>query len=74
MKCQRCEGFMLEDDFLDMQKSFEGMWLRAWRCVNCGHAVDTVMAANRQRHAFLQLQQEETVQETFVDATTPLAA
>ena len=52
MKCERCEGLMLQDDFLDMQET-GGMWLRLWRCVNCGHALDIVMAANRQHHALL---------------------
>lgn len=53
MKCERCEGLMLEDDFIDMEESCEGMWLRAWRCLNCGHATDSVMLANRKRHALV---------------------
>jgi hypothetical protein len=44
---------MLEDDFIDMEESCEGMWLRAWRCLNCGHATDSVMVASRQLHAVL---------------------
>ena len=51
MKCERCDGLMLEGDFIDMEESCEGMWLRAWRCLNCGHAVDAVMAANRHRQS-----------------------
>ena len=53
MKCERCEGLMLEDDFIDMEESCEGMWLRAWRCLNCGHATDSVMLANRKLHALV---------------------
>ena len=53
MKCERCEGLMLEDDFIDMEESCEGMWLRAWRCLNCGHAADSVMLANRKLHALV---------------------
>jgi hypothetical protein len=48
MKCERCDGLMLEGDFIDMEESGEGLWLRAWRCLNCGHATDSVMAVNRQ--------------------------
>jgi hypothetical protein len=57
MKCERCEGLLLQDDFLDMQET-GGMWLRIWRCINCGHARDSVMVANRQHHALLMSSQE----------------
>jgi hypothetical protein len=66
MKCQRCEGFMIEDHLLDMAESFESMWLRAWRCLNCGHAVDATMVANRQKPVRLRpapVGHEETVAE-----------
>jgi hypothetical protein len=47
---------MLQDDFLDMQET-GGMWLRVWRCINCGNALDSVMVANRQHHALLMSSQ-----------------
>lgn len=77
MKCDRCEGLMLEDHLLDMEESFEGMWLRAWRCLNCGHALDSVILANRHRQARLtspDVRREEVVLEALADACTPLAA
>jgi hypothetical protein len=74
MICERCEGLMLQGDFIDMEESFEGMWLRAWRCLNCGHAVDSVMAANRQRQALLSVKKTAVLQETLAGVMTPLAA
>jgi hypothetical protein len=59
VNCGRCEGLMLEDDFIDMKESCEGMWLRAWRCLNCGHATDSVMVVNRQLHALRLASQVE---------------
>ena len=26
------------------------MWLKVWRCMNCGHAVDSVIEANHSLH------------------------
>lgn len=69
MKCERCEGLMLKGDFMDM-----GMWLRAWHCVNCGHALDSVMTANRLRQALLPVRQTAVVEETLAGVMTPLAA
>jgi hypothetical protein len=76
MKCDRCEGLMIEDDFLDMEESFEGMWLRAWRCLNCGRALDPVILANQQRQGDLKpkLRQDEVVPEVLLDPCTPMAA
>jgi hypothetical protein len=47
MTCSRCSGFMLEDHLLDMKGGYGEMWARSWRCVNCGHAHDTVVERNR---------------------------
>ena len=40
MFCQRCHGLMVLDHYIDMQDSGEHLWLRAWRCVNCGEVVE----------------------------------
>jgi hypothetical protein len=73
MKCGRCDGLMLEAHLMDMKDLSEGMWVSSWRCMNCGHAVDPVMMANRQRQALRHLQGEQIVQESL-DAVTPFAA
>jgi hypothetical protein len=59
MKRERC--------CLDIGALFDPMWSRAWRCLNCGHATGSVMAANRHRQAVLissRREQEESVLET----------
>ena len=41
-KCPRCNGAMVYERFQDMLQVFF-----AWRCLNCGEIVDTVVAQNR---------------------------
>lgn len=74
MTCERCEGLMLEDHLMDMKDLSEGMWVSTWRCMNCGHAVDPIMVANRQRQALVLVRQEEVVRQTLEDAAVPLMA
>ncbi len=47
MTCSRCRGFMVADDFLDLEGEFGEMWTASWRCVNCGHVHDAVVQENR---------------------------
>ena len=47
MKCKRCQGLMAEDQFFDFEGTQGFMWMKGWRCMNCGHAVDSVREANR---------------------------
>ena len=51
MNCQRCQGYMARDHFLDMQESGGEWWTEGWRCINCGHVFDPVMEQNRRIHA-----------------------
>ena len=50
MECPCCQGLMIEDDFLDFEGTGGFMWMKGWRCVNCGHAVDPLVEANRRLH------------------------
>ncbi len=50
MRCSRCEGCLIEDYLLDMEDSSGPMWLQAWRCMNCGNVVDSVLQHNRQTY------------------------
>lgn len=50
MECRRCQGLMVEDHFLDFEGTQGFMWMKGWRCMNCGHAVDAVGEANRRLH------------------------
>lgn len=65
---------MFEDHFMDMNDLSEGLWVSTSRCMNCGHAVDPVMAVNRQRRALLQVRQQEVVHHTLDDAVMPQVA
>ena len=51
MNCTRCQGVMREDQFFDLEGTQGFMWMRGWRCVNCSHAVDPLIDANRRLKA-----------------------
>ncbi|HXX74460.1 MAG TPA: hypothetical protein VEI50_04995 [Nitrospiraceae bacterium] len=36
MRCQRCHRFMTVDAYVDMGHPESSLWLRTWRCGNCG--------------------------------------
>ena len=57
MVCQRCHGLMVVDHFIDMEDGGEHLWLRAWRCVNCGEVVEPGIIRHRrgQRSLFAVL-------------------
>jgi len=38
---------MVVDHFIDMQEGAEHLWLRAWRCMNCGNVMDPAIVSNR---------------------------
>jgi len=61
MNCTRCQGLMTEEDFHDFEETEGFMWMRGWRCVNCGEAVDPLIEANRRLHemALLALPHEK---------------
>jgi hypothetical protein len=46
MACRRCRGLAVVDHFIDMQDGGH-LWLRAWRCVNCGDVVEPGIIRNR---------------------------
>ena len=47
MECMRCQGLMVVDHFLDLQGTGGLMWMKGWRCMNCGHVVDPLLEQNR---------------------------
>lgn len=47
MHCPRCRGLMLVDHFLDLSDDAGHLWLRAWRCVNCGEVIEPGIVAHR---------------------------
>jgi hypothetical protein len=48
---------MVVDHFIDMEDGGEHLWLRAWRCVNCGEVVEPGIIRHRcvQRSLFAVL-------------------
>jgi hypothetical protein len=48
----RCQGLMVEDHFFDYEGTSGFMWMRGWRCMNCGHAADSTIEANRRLHVY----------------------
>lgn len=52
MYCERCYGLMAEDHFFDFERTAGFMWMKGWRCMHCGYAVDPVLEANRRLHEF----------------------
>ena len=51
MECMRCQGLMVEDYFIDLYWTGGLMWMKGWRCMNCGHVVDPLIEANRRLEA-----------------------
>jgi glutamate-1-semialdehyde aminotransferase len=50
MECIRCRGLMVGEQFYDFERAHGFMWMKGWRCMNCGHAEDPIIAANRRLH------------------------
>lgn len=46
MICQRCEGLMVLEQYDDVEWGSAGYEVSAWRCLNCGAIVDSVIAAH----------------------------
>ncbi len=47
MNCQRCNGLMVVDHFIDMEDDSGHLWMRGWRCVTCGEVVDPKIYRHR---------------------------
>jgi hypothetical protein len=45
MRCERCDGLMVTNHYLDMEES--GHWLQTWRCTNCGNVVEDTIRAHQ---------------------------
>ena len=50
MECIRCQGLMVGEQFFDFEGTQGFMWMKGWRCMNCGHAADPVIEANHRLH------------------------
>ena len=48
MTCRRCDGLMVREQYEDIELGSAGYAVSAWRCLNCGAIVDSVIASHRQ--------------------------
>lgn len=48
MTCQRCAGLMVQERYDDLGSGSAGYEVSAWRCLNCGAVVDSVITAHHQ--------------------------
>lgn len=47
MNCPRCNGYMMHDDYLDLQDQTSQCRFSAWRCLICGEVLDPVILKHR---------------------------
>ena len=47
MKCPHCLGFMVIDACLNMEGERDKVWIKEWRCLNCGEIFDSRTLENR---------------------------
>ena len=50
MPCHRYHGMMTMDSYIDMGSRSDPLWLRAWRCGNCGEVAQPRIMMNRTTH------------------------
>src|SRR5262245_25140616 len=48
MRCQRCQGCMISDHFMDLLTGSSELDFKGWRCLNCGEITDPVIVHNQQ--------------------------
>ena len=48
MECQKCRGLMVRDLLIDVLDDTGNLFLKAWRCINCGNILDPTIMTNRQ--------------------------
>lgn len=47
MRCQRCEGWMISDHFMDLRNVSGEIDFKGWRCLNCGDITDPVIVRHQ---------------------------
>lgn len=47
MTCPRCEGLMVRDHLFDVENPTPELWVRAWRCINCGEILEGMIECHR---------------------------
>ncbi len=47
MRCLRCRGLMVKDQFYDLLDDSGHLSFKGWRCVCCGDVLDPLILKNR---------------------------
>lgn len=55
MTCDRCQGLMIEERFLDNDDCSGQPWMKGWRCMNCGLVLDRKISERRLQAAKAQV-------------------
>ncbi|TKS63137.1 MAG: hypothetical protein EWM73_01792 [Nitrospira sp.] len=53
MRCQRCQGCMISDYFMDLRNVSGELDFKGWRCLNCGDISDPVIVRHHQLAAIV---------------------
>ena len=69
MTCTRCQGLMVSDSFIDLEETGH-LWMKAWRCMNCGCVADTVVEQNRRLQAAGRIDLKKSSQAEAVAAAS----
>ena len=48
MRCRRCRGLMVREQFYDMLDDSGFLSFYGWRCVCCGNVLDPLILMNKQ--------------------------
>jgi hypothetical protein len=51
MRCQRCQGCLIRDHFMDLLNGSGELDFKGWRCLNCGDITDSVIVRHHQLRA-----------------------
>ena len=49
MRCVRCRGFMVKDQFFDILDDSGHLSFYGWRCICCGNVLDPLILKNKRR-------------------------
>jgi C4-type Zn-finger protein len=52
MNCPVCQTRMTVTEYLDSHEALALVWIKGWRCVHCGYAVNPLGEFNRRFLAF----------------------
>lgn len=74
MRCERCQGLMVQDQCMDLLGTGEDLSIWTRRCVSCGNIVDPVILQHRRTKQVPIRAREMTVQLSTVIHETPTAA